>query len=328
MLLAGDVGGTKTNLALYGTAAPPRTPAVEESLPSAHYASLEDLVRDFLRAHAAPVERAAFGVAGPVVDGQATITNLPWRMDETELARALDIPRVALLNDLEALATAVPALGPADLLTLNAGTPEPQGTLAVIAPGTGLGEAYATHDGTRYRTHGSEGGHVDFAPTNETEDGLLRAMRARFGHVSYERVCAGIGIPNLYGYLKDVGFEPEAPAVATRLAAAGSDHTPVIVAAATETTPPDPLCDAALTLFVSILGGEAGNLALKVLAVGGVYVGGGLPPRMLPYFQKAHFLDAFHNKGRFADLLARVPVHIILNPQAGLLGAALRGSEL
>lgn len=327
MLLAGDVGGTKTNLALYDMAASPRTPAVEASLPSAHYASLEDLVRDFLKQHAAPVERAAFGVAGPVVDGQATITNLPWKMDEAELARGLGIARVALLNDLEALATAVPALEPADLLTLSAGTPEPHGALAVIAPGTGLGEAFVTFDGDRYRTHGSEGGHADFAPANATQLDLLRTLQARFGHVSYERVCAGIGIPNLYGYLKDVGAAPEPAWLAERLASA-TDHTPVIVAAAMETMPPDPLCDATLTLFVSILGAEAGNLALKVLAVGGVYVGGGLPPRMLPHFQKPGFLDAFRNKGRFADLLARVPVHVILNSQAGLLGAALRGSEL
>jgi len=345
MLLAGDIGGTKTNLAVFSPEAGPRAPLAEAIFTSARYPSLETLVREFLAQVGLPVERASFGVAGPVVAGRATITNLPWVIDGAQLQAALHLSSVRLLNDLAAIAHAVPILSPADLHTLNAGQMTPGGAIAVIAPGTGLGEAFLTWDGSRYRAHASEGGHTDFAPTNLFEIELLRYLREGLGfeHVSYERICSGMGLPNIYAYLKDSGYAEEPDWLAEQLAAT-DDPTPVIVGAALrqpfdgaqdkaqDTALDDErqceLCLATLNTFVSILGAEAGNLALKVLATGGVYLGGGIPPRILPALEQERFMEPFRRKGRFSALLARVPVHVILNPKTALLGAACHGLEL
>lgn len=325
MLLAGDIGGTKTSLAIISPDAGPRSPLAEATLPSGQYASLDALVRAFLaQPGLPPIERASFGVAGPVTAGQATITNLPWMLNEADLAHTFKLTSVRLLNDLEAIAYAVPNLQPADLYTLNTGEAIPGGAMAVVAPGTGLGEAFLTWDGTRYRAHPSEGGHADFAPTNLFEIELLRYLSQGLDHVSYERVCSGRGLPNIYAYLNDSGFADESPWVAAQLADA-KDPTPVIVSAALRPTAPCPLCVATLNAFVDILGAEAGNMALKVLATGGVYLGGGIPPRILSFLERSPFLEAFRRKGRFADLLARVPVHVIRNPNVALLGAACYG---
>jgi glucokinase len=220
-------------------------------------------------------------------------------------------------------------LEPGDLHTLNAGQVVAGGAIAVIAPGTGLGEAFLTWDGARYRAHTSEGGHADFAPTNEFEIGLLRYVQQRFRHVSFERVCSGKGLPNIYAYLKDSGYAEEPQWLAERLAQA-NDPVPTIVNAALESDQDArcELCIAALNAFVSILGAEAGNLALKVLATGGVYLGGGIPPRILSYLEGEPFLQAFRRKGRFTDLLSRVPLQVILNPNVALLGAACHGFEM
>ena len=327
MLLAGDIGGTKTNLAVFSPEDGPRAPLAETTFPSADYPSLEALVREFLAQVSLPVERASFGVAGPVVASRATITNLPWVMEEAQLQEALNLSSVRLLNDLAAIAHAVPFLEPADLHTLNVGQPTLGGAIAVIAPGTGLGEAFLTWDGTRYRAHASEGGHADFAPTNPFEVELLRYLQDRFEHVSYERVCSGRGLPNVYAYLKDSGYADE-PAWLTEQLAVADDPTPGIVNAALGDERPCELCVATLNAFVSILGAEAGNLALKVLATGGVYLGGGIPPRILPALEQERFMEALRRKGRMSDLLARVPVHVILNPKVALLGAACHGLEL
>jgi len=324
MLLAGDIGGTKTNLAIFSPEMGWRTPLVEQTFPSSQYPSLEAIAQEFLAQQHFSIDQASFGVAGPVVAGRATITNLPWTMDEQELQKALNIPSVRLLNDLDAIAHAVPFQKPDDLHTLNIGQPVPGGAIAVIAPGTGLGEAFLTWDGSQYQAQTSEGGHADFAPTNAPEIELLRYLQQRYKHVSFERVCSGKGLPNIYIYLKESGYAEEPLWLAEQLAAA-SDRAPVIVKAALEKdkeTPAD-LCVATLNTFVSILGAEAGNLALKVLATGGVYIGGGIPPRILPYLDGERFLQAFRNKGRFTDMLTRIPVHVILNPQIALLGAAV-----
>ncbi len=329
LLLAGDIGGTKTNLAVFSSEKGWREPLMEQTFPSGQYPSLEAVVREFLVQQHFSVERASFGVAGPVVGGRATITNLPWVMDKEQLSLALNIPSVRLLNDLDAIAHAVPFLEPNDLHTLNVGQVVAGGSIAVIAPGTGLGEAFLTWDGSRYRPHTSEGGHADFAPTNELEIGLLRFAQQRFKHVSFERVCSGKGLPNIYAYLKDAGYAQEPQWLAEQLAAA-NDPTPIIMNAAIEEDKGArcDLCVATLNAFVAILGAEAGNLALKVLATGGVFLGGGIPPRILSFLEDERFLQAFRRKGRFTDLLARVPVHVILNPKIALLGAACHGFEM
>lgn len=326
MLLAGDIGGTKTNLAVFSYETGWRLPIAEATFPSASYSSLEALVREFLSQHDFSIDYASFGVAGPVVAGRATITNLPWTMDEAQLQKELQIQSVHLLNDLDAIAHAVPYLESRDLHTLNAGQPVPGGAIAVIAPGTGLGEAFLTWDGKHYQTHTSEGGHADFAPTNQFEIELLRYLMARFPHVSFERVCSGKGLPNIYAYLKDSGSAEEPSWLAARLAAA-QDRTPIIVENALSNENANELCVATLNTFVSILGAEAGNLALKVLATGGVYVGGGIPLRILSFLEGERFIQAFTHKGRFTQMLAQMPVHVILNPNIALLGAARRGFE-
>lgn len=323
MLLAGDIGGTKTVLAVVSRDAGARAPIVEQTFPSGRYTSLESLVHDFLAAHPHPIDYASFGVAGPVVAGTAEITNLPWQMSEAGLQSALGLRGVRLLNDLESIAYAVPHLSPADVHTINTGVALPGGAIAVIAPGTGLGEAFLTSDNGRYRAHASEGGHASFAPNDEMQLDLLLYLHRRIGHVSCERVCSGLGLPNIYAFFKAHGHvEPDW--LAERLAAA-ADPTPVIVTAALDAERPCGICSATLRLFVSILGAEAGNLALKVLSTGGVYIGGGIPPRILPVLQQHDFMQAFVNKGRFTELLERMPVNIILNPKAALLGAASYG---
>lgn len=324
MLLAGDIGGTKTNLAIYSGEADIRTPVREASFPSGGYPSLSAIVREFLRGEDYRIEGASFGVAGPVVDGKAKITNLPWAIDQIELREDLGIPSVTLLNDLESIAHALSHLGPDDLHTINAGQPAGGGTLAVVAPGTGLGEAFAVWDGTRYRPSASEGGHADFAPASALEIEMLRYLQARFDHVSYERVCSGIGLPNIYHFLRDAGIAPEPEWLKMRLADV-RDPAPVIVQAALDERTPCEICTRTLEIFVSVLGAEAGNLALKVLATGGIYLGGGIPPRILPLLNSTRFMSAFTRKGRLGEVLEPMPVHVIVNTRVPLLGAAYHG---
>jgi len=234
---------------------------------------------------------------------------------------------VYLLNDLVSIAYAVPHLEGRDLHVLNEGRPEPGGAIAVLAPGTGLGEAFLTWEGTRFSAHPSEGGHADFAPVNKLQIKLLRYLHDRFDHVSYERICSGMGLPNIYRFFKDTDAYEEPEWLAERLASA-SDLTPVIVTAAFDEERPCPLCQATLEMFVAILGAEAGNLALKVLSTGGVYLAGGIPPRILPALERESFMDAFLRKGRLSHLLAPMPVRVVLNSKAALLGAVHYGLEM
>lgn len=325
MLLAGDIGGTKTNLALFVPEAGLHSPVAEGTFPSRRYASLEAVVAEFMTQQNHPsIDRAVFGVAGPVVEGRAEVTNLPWRLEEQALRQALQVDVVYLLNDLQSIASAVPVLDAGDVHTLHAGDAVPRTAIGVVAPGTGLGEAFLTWDGAHYRAHPSEGGHASFAPADEEQMELLRFLLKRFHHVSWERVCSGLGIPNLYAFYKETGRYAEPEWLATKIASA-EDITPVVVQSALERGADCPICDATLKLFVSILGAEASNLALKVLATGGVYLGGGIPPRILPALADDRFMKAFLDKGRFADLLHDVPVHVILNPKVALMGAASYG---
>lgn len=323
MLLAGDIGGTKTNLALYSPETG-LTPRAQATFRSADYSSLEAVVEQFLTEVRLPVERAVFGVAGPVIEGRSSTTNLPWVISEGALQKALGLQEAKLLNDLEATAYGVPNLPPSDLFALNDAPPR-SGTKVVLAPGTGLGEAILFFRDGHYHVIPSEGGHTDFAPTNLFEIRLLRHLLGKFGHVSYERICSGSGMPNIYAFLRKQGFAEERPDVKKALKEA-ADPTPIIVqkAMAGECE----LSIATLNTFVTILGAEAGNLVLKVMATGGVYLGGGIPPKILTKLKDGTFMAAFVNKGRFAEMLAKVPIYVILNEQTALFGAACYGLGL
>jgi glucokinase len=322
MLLAGDIGGTKTVLALFTEEAGPRHPLQKEVFPSKEFRSLQAVIRAYLDGKHAEVSYAAFGVAGPVVRQRAEITNLPWVLDEQLLEEAFNFKRVHLLNDLQAVACAVPILESEDVVTVQAGNPEPGGTIGVIAPGTGLGQAYLVWQGRRYQAFPSEGGHADFAPDGALQVELLSYLLERYEHVSYERVCSGMGIPNLYAFLQESGRYPE-PAWLREQIAAAADPTPVIVRAAQQDRAA--IASATLDLFVNILARETGNLALKLLATGGIYLGGGIPPRILEKLRAAEFIAQFQDKGRFRPLLQQVPLRVIVNSEAALIGAAQDG---
>jgi len=323
MLIAGDIGGTKTLLALYDAERGPRRPVAEAEFASVRYQGLESMIDEFLGRHRAKARAACFDVAGPVIDGRAQLTNLPWMLEEKALCSKLGLERATLLNDLQAIAHAVPQLQADELRTIKPGRAQPQGAKAVIAPGTGLGEAFLVWGGSDYMACPSEGGHADFAPGDALQTELLGYLRARYARVGYEQVCSGMGLPNIYDFLREAGHATESPALAAELARA-PDRTPLIVQAALRGPASDPLCSLTLRCFVSILGAEAGNLALKVLATGGVYIGGGIAPRLLPQLEDGVFARAFVNKGRFASMLEGIPVHVIVT-RAALLGAALYG---
>jgi len=321
VLLAGDIGGTKTRLALYEEANGALNLEQSTLYDSKSASTLEELVIRFLKANGNPDPRAAcFGVAGAVVGGQVRTTNLPWRVSETGLASELRIPRVRLLNDLEAAAHGVIAISdPASLLTLQRGNPpsEPH-ALTLVSAGTGLGVALMWWNGSAYEVAPSEGGHCDFAPQDEVEDALLAWLRPQFGHVSYERLVSGPGLVNLYRFLRAYRNVPEPAWLSQRIGDA--DPAPAIAAAALAGE--DDVCDETLTRFVRIYGAAAGNYALTALAVSGVFLGGGIAPKILPRLKNGPFLDSFVAKGRFAEALRKIPVHVVLAPDVALLGAA------
>jgi glucokinase len=327
VILAGDIGGTKTVLAIFAPVAGGFETVRETVYPCADYPSLEAILAVFLP-ESVPhgVDAACFGVAGPVVDGAAQITNLPWTIDAALLATRLGVP-VSLINDLQATALGTLVLPPSGFAVLQAGaataSPVASGaTIAVIAPGTGLGESLLVCDGIRYRALPSEGGHADFAPGTDEEVALLRYLRGRHGpHVSYERVLSGAGIGDLYGFVRAhgaTGLGTE-PAWLTAELAKG-DRNAIISHIALEGR--DPACVRALEMFVEILGAEAGNLALRGLAHGGVTLGGGIPPKILPALQQARFTERFSAKGRFSAWTHNLAVRVALEPRAALLGAA------
>ena len=324
LLLAGDVGGTKTAVALFRSTASGVRLVREATLPSGEFKSLEAVVRRFLGTRpSVRIAAACFGVAGPVVDGRCVTTNLPWHVAEKSLARAIPAPRVKLLNDLEAAAHGILTLPSRALAPLQEGKAR-KGNMVLIAAGTGLGEAILVWDGARHRVLASEGGHADFAPRNDLEIDLLRFLQKEFGHVSYERVLSGPGLHNIYRFLRDTGVAPEPQWLGDRL----RSGDPSAVVSEVGLAGGHPLCVTALELFVSIYGAEAGNLALKALAVGGVYVGGGIAPKIQAKLVGGSFLAAFSDKGRYASLLGSIPVRLVLDPRAPLLGAAQVASEL
>jgi len=326
MLIAGDIGGTKTRLALVSPEAGPRKFVAEQEFHSADYKGLRPVVEAFLAKTGGHPTSACFDVAGPVIDGRTRLTNLAWDLDEAELSRDLGLARVTLLNDLNAIAHAIPHLKPEELVDINPGKVKPKGAIAVVAPGTGLGEAFLIWSGTAYIACPSEGGHRDFGPTNHVQAGLWSYLTDRFRHVAYERVAAGIGVQNVYDYVRSRDPSSESPAFAALLQAA-TDRTPLIIDAALHDPDNNPLAAQALRIIIDVWGADAGNLALTVLATSGVYLAGGLPPRVLPQLQDGSFLRAFCAKGRFANLLREVPVKVVMI-NAALLGAAIVGLEL
>ena len=328
-ILAGDIGGTKTTLALYRSAnASPfavKQPLQQATFASADYASFEAIVTKFLAGAQEPITAASFGVAGPVFEGEAKITNLPWTINAGRLRAELGGARVTLLNDVEATACGLAHLEADDFAPLNSGARETNGTMAVVAPGTGIGIAFLVWTGQGYRALPTEGGHVSFAPRTPDEYALMTFLQARFGHVSVERVASGTGIANIYEYFATTGRYPIPVALKTELAAA-DDPTPVIVRAALEGA--TPLCSATLDLFVRVLGNVVGNVALMLLATGGIYLGGGMPPRLLPRLRQSDFLAAVCDKGRFGDFCRRIPLHVVLDAEAALHGAACNAHAL
>lgn len=317
LVLAGDIGGTSTRLAYFDTNGGMVTPLAEKCFPSREAASLEEIVASFTAEQGLTAERACFGIAGPVQQGRVRTPNLPWSVDSAGLAAALGITAVQLINDLEANAYGIDLLGPDDLLFLNRGTPDPTGTIAVVSAGTGLGEALAYWDGTAHRPLRSEGGHADFAPRTELETELLLFLRAEHGRVSTERVVSGPGLRNIYRFLRDARHLPETPTVAEAMRAGDPSAAISRAALAGECQ----LCEQTLDLFISLYGAEAGNVALRAMATGGVYLGGGIAPKIIERLKGPGFMLAFTAKGRLSPLLESIPVRVILNDRTALLGA-------
>lgn len=320
-LLAGDIGGTKTSLALYERGTMPLPPHAAVTVRNDTAAGLEEIIAAFLDEHDVRPRSACFGVAGPVIANRVRMTNLGWHLDGRKLQRRFGMRSVTLINDLVATAMGAVHLPGRSLHTLNAGQPDPEGAVAVIAPGTGLGQAFLVRHRGRLLPFPSEGGHCSFAPVNELQTRLLAFMTGRLNHVSFEQVCSGIGIPHLYDFL--LSEHPD-HVPAGELTAEG-DRTRIIVesalAARKKNGAGDRLAAATLELFAAILAAESANLVLKILATGGLFIGGGLPPRILPYLAPETFMGVFC-RGVFRDLLAGIPVQVILEPRAALIGAA------
>ena len=325
MILAGDIGGTKTRLAFFEMDGPHLKPGVEASYHSHDYPGLSSILRDFLQAHRLQSEVVCLGIAGPVRHGRVVTPNLPWVVDADRLCDEVPCKRVVLLNDLEANAHGLSVLGPDDFAVLNVGAADASGNAALISAGTGLGEAGLFWDGTRHQPFASEGGHADFAPRTALERELEAHLAARFGHVSYERVLSGPGLVNIYRFLQQRGGYPdELPALMEQLGVA--DEAAAIATAGLKGQ--GDLPREALDLCAAIYGAEAGNLALKMLATGGVYLGGGIAPKILPKLREPLFLEAFVGKGRMQSVLQDIPVRVVLNDGAALLGAARHAADL
>jgi glucokinase len=318
LVLAGDIGGTKARLALFAVEGGRLRVEAASTEASREAPGLEALVARFAAGSGRTPVAACLGVAGPVRDNRVRATNLPWTVDAVALEDALGFRPVWLLNDLEAAAHGIAALGPGDVATLVAGDPEPDGNQAVIAAGTGLGEAGLVWDGRGRVPLASEGGHAGFAPVDDLQVELLRYLRAELGRVSVERVLSGPGLHNCYRFLRDTGRGQEPAWLAAELD--GEDPPAAISRAALEARAP--LAGLALDLFVAIYGAEAGDLALSMVATGGVYVAGGIAPRILPRLRGPAFLDAFRAKGRLRPLMERIPVHVVLRDDLALVGAA------
>lgn len=318
MILAGDIGGTNARLAYFEPQNGHFKLVSERVFPSREHRELGEIVCRFLDESATRPEAACFGIAGPVRNGRVETSNLPWVIEQTLLAKQIHLPSTLLINDLEASAWGIGALSKGDLVTLNRGSGTVIGNQAVIAPGTGLGEAGLFWDGVHHLVFACEGGHTDFAPQGDLQVELLRFLTLRYGHVSYERILSGPGLVSVYEFLRETegGKESEALVAAMRSGDPAAAISQAALAAA------DPVAEKALDLWIRVYGAEASNLALKTMATGGVFLAGGISPKILPKLQEPLFIQAFADKGRMRSLVESMPVHVVTNEKAGLLGAA------
>ncbi len=318
MILSGDIGGTKTNLAYFETEGNDLVPILVKSYPSQEFSSLPEVIERMQRDHPATIRAAAFGIAGPIVEGRSKLTNLGWEVDAREVAACLHLDGVGLLNDLEATAYGILRLPASENVFLQHGKAQPHRAIAVIAAGTGLGEGGLFWDGEGYRAIPSEGGHTDFGPRNDLEVDLLRYLLTRYGRASYERIVSGPGLQNLYEFFRLRAGYPE-PSWLTEQFVSGDPSAAISRAAMEEK---DPVCVQSLDLFVSLYGAETGNLALKLVATGGVFIGGGIAPKIVQKLLQRSFLESFFKKGRYETLLRQIPVQVVLNDKTALIGAA------
>lgn len=317
MILAGDIGGTHARLAYFQGNNGDLRLVSERVFPSRDYSELGEIVSKFLNESSSRPEIACFGIAGPVHHGRVETSNLPWIIEQSRLAKQIQLPATLLINDLEANAWGIGGLVSQDLVALNEVVPS-DGNQAVIAPGTGLGEAGLFWNGSEHQVFACEGGHADFGPQGEVQIELLRFLAKRYGHVSYERVLSGPGLVNVYEFLRGKGCADEPAGFAEKLrradAAAEISHSAV--------NGSNPLAEQALDLWIAVYGAEAGNLALKTMATGGMFLSGGISPKILPKLKGPIFMRSFLEKGRLRPLLESIPVQVITNDKAGLLGAA------
>ena len=318
MILAGDIGGTNARLAYFQPQNGHLRLVSERVFPSREHSELGEIVAQFLDDSGEHPESACFGIAGPVRNGRVETSNLPWIVEQSRLAKQIHLPATLLINDLEASAWGIGALADGDLVPLNRVSGPAVGNQAVIAPGTGLGEAGLFWDGSRHQVFACEGGHTDFGPQGDLQIELVRFLKARFGHVSYERVLSGPGLVNVYEFLREYGCAKESSEFAAALKQ--GDPAAVISHAALNGT--EVLAEKALDLWISVYGAEAANLALKVMATGGIFLAGGISPKILAKLKGSAFMSAFVDKGRLRPLLESIPVQVITNDKAGLLGAA------
>jgi len=318
MILAGDIGGTNARLAYFQPQNGHLHLVSERVFPSREHSELGEIVSEFLDESDTRPEVACFGIAGPVLNGRVETSNLPWVIEQSRLAKQIHLPGTLLINDLEASAWGIGALAASDLVPLNKVSGPAVGNQAVIAPGTGLGEAGLFWDGTRHHVFACEGGHTDFGPQDDLQIELVRYLKARFGHVSYERILSGPGLVNVYEFLRESGCGKESPELAAALKK--GDPAAAISRAALDGT--NSLAEKALDLWISVYGAEAANLALKAMATGGLFLAGGISPKVLAKLTGPLFMQSFVAKGRLRPLLESIPVQVVTNEKAGLLGAA------
>jgi len=318
-VLAGDVGGTKTSLAIFEVEGSKIDTLALEKYPSQQFGSLDEIVRRFSNTNGNKCEFASFGIAGPVRDGKSETTNLPWLVDAQSLASAMGFRKVWLMNDLEANAWGISALEEKDFFVLNEGKPNRSGNASIISAGTGLGQAGLYWDGKRYQPFASEGGHADFAPHSDLEISLLQYLKHRYTHVSWERVVSGMGLVNIYEFLRE-HRNYETPSWLGDEMQSGDSAAAISQAAQTNRCP---VCSESLELFIHLYGAEAGNHALKIMATGGVFIGGGIAPKILDKLKGPAFMRAFQSKGRMESLMRDMPIKVILNDLTALYGPAV-----